>query len=95
MIANPVTAPDGYKGQAATHAAGPGIGKQKGVGNDPTHQPHNGHQSSDRWPSFVSREGDAMTDAGACRPRCCWTPYGHSAAATECECHKEDRWLTN
>lgn len=25
-----------------------------------------------------------------CDRACCWTPFGHSAVATDCTCHRED-----
>jgi hypothetical protein len=28
-------------------------------------------------------------DTTQCRRGCCWTPYGHSAEATNCTCHDE------
>lgn len=25
-----------------------------------------------------------------CKRGCCWTPFGHSAAAIKCKCHPKD-----
>lgn len=25
-----------------------------------------------------------------CKRGCCWSPYGHSAAAVNCQCHPEE-----
>ena len=43
------------------------------------------------WNGSGATHGNREADTGAtvCKPSCCKTPFGHSAAATNCECHQE------
>lgn len=47
------------------------------------------------WNGLGTVHGNRETEtATACKPSCCKTPFGHSAAATNCVCHineKENR----